>query len=169
MSTKKKMIIFLGILLIFIGTLIGYNISKPKEETAPPDEDPLYVIDFDNLENAKIEDGKKVNTSEEILTEHTVGYYTNDAGETFDAEIKFDNISLYADEYQSYFTVTVHNDNDFDIDYISINIAFLDNDGNYIYSSERNLTNLKANTSVEISIDDYFDYTNAKNIEISVA
>lgn len=173
---KKKVIIFIAIFVIFIGSLVGYNLTKSnKDKNITREEDidsfEVKVIDFDNLANAKVVDGKKVNTSEEVLEDHLVDYYTIDSqtGKQVKEKLLFSDVELYADEFKSYFSFKLTNDNDFDISYVSVHIAFLDDDGNYIYSSERNISNLKAHSSVDISIVDYEDYTNAATIEINAA
>lgn len=174
---KKSIIVLVIIFVIFIGALIGYNMSKSKDQLKPTTEiDPESVewqpdIDFSNTANVKIEEDKKINISEEVLKDHTVAYqnYEEIGKEDEKGTLKLTDVSLYADKYQSHFSFTLNNDNDFDISYVSINIAFVDDDGNYLYSSERNITNLKAHTKVELGIDDHIDYSNAANIEIIVS
>lgn len=173
---KKRVIIFIAIFVIFIGSLIGYNLTKSNKEKNNVEgnidnfED-VFAIDFDNLANVEIVDGKKVNTSKEVLKDHLVDYYVIDfqTGKQVKEQLNFSNVELYADEFQSYFSFKLTNDNDFDISYVSIHIAFLDDDGNYIYSNERNISDLKAHSSVDISIDDYQDYANAATLEINAA
>ena len=173
---KKKIIIaFILVLIIFIVSLIVYNHINSKnngnntvKDNIIEEIDDMTAIDFDDTTNAKIENGEKINISKEIIKEHVVTYVGQESntGKDIKIELLIDNVSLYADNNETYFNFKLTNNNDFDISYVSLNIAFLDNDGKYIYSNERNIHDLSAHKSIDLTIDDYQDYANAKTIEI---
>ena len=173
---KKKVIMFIIILTIFTASLIGYNLinnnknnNKQKNNVTEESED-MTIIDFNNTDNAKIEDEKKINTSQEIIKEHKVTYDSQEPerGKDVKTELLINNVSLYADTSETHFSFKLTNNNDFDISYASVNIAFLDSRGKYIYSFERNIHDLSAHNSIDLTVDDTIDYANAKTIEIIV-
>lgn len=96
----KTIIILLIVLIIIIGVVICKNKSKKanKQQEESIQQSQNGDIDMNNTENAKIENGIKQNTSENILKDREI------------EGIKITDIKLEAQEGLSHFTATVKND-----------------------------------------------------------
>lgn len=115
----KTIIILLIVLIIIIGVVICKNKSKKvnKQQEESIQQSQNGDIDMNNTENAKIENGIKQNTSENILKDREI------------EGIKITDIKLEAQEGLSHFTATVKNDTSKKFDGGVAKITFTNKDG----------------------------------------
>lgn len=121
MKKNKKMHLIIIIILI-IAIIIGIILFKNKPEEFNKTQENIKQsqngdIDMNNTENAKIEDGIKQNTSENVLKEREI------------EGIKITDIKLEAQEGLSHFTATVKNDTSKKFDGGVAKITFTNKDG----------------------------------------
>lgn len=121
MKKNKKMHLIIIIILI-IAIIIGIILFKNKPEEFNKTQENIKqsqngYIDMNNTENAKIEDGIKQNTSENVLKEREI------------EGIKITDIKLEAQEGLSHFTATVKNDTSKKFDGGVAKITFTNKDG----------------------------------------
>ncbi len=121
MKKNKKMYLIIIIILI-IAIIIGIILFKNKPEEFNKTQENIKQsqngdIDMNNTENAKIEDGIKQNTSENVLKEREI------------EGIKITDIKLEAQEGLSHFTATVKNDTSKKFDGGVAKITFTNKDG----------------------------------------
>lgn len=155
---KKKILIIISfcIILVLLITLFfakgKEKIDKNIEENVPSQIDLVKTIDMDNLENAEIEDNKKINTSSKIAEEKTYG------------NIIINNIKLYATSDLSYFVADVTSDKDQSGQVKTI--SFVDKDNNIISEIEVYIPDLKANVVNKINASTTKDIANAYDFVI---
>ena len=120
-KNKNKFIIVLLVMIsiIIIGGIIIYKNNKKTEQnqTKKQEQVNVEIIDMNNTENAKIEDGVKQNTSENILKDRNLN------------GILITKIQLNAQEGLSHFTAKVQNNTSQDFAGGVAKIIFTNQDG----------------------------------------
>lgn len=124
--------------------------STESGETEPAQ--PL--INMSNTENAKVEEGKKENTSDELLKEKTFGDYA----------VK--EIKLYAQNGATYFKATVTNNSKDKYDAKPIIITFLNKDGSEYATLNAYIGDMPAGGTANINASTTQDLANAYNFKI---
>ena len=165
----KLPIVFLIIVLIVIGIFVGKKfISNKGNETQNQTEkdnsslisgDEQYAGQFDanNMENAKIVEGSKVNTSSNLLKEREV------------SGLKLTDIDLKAQDGISNFTATVTNDKDTDFEGGVGTITFVDKNGSRIEELQVNIPRIKAGNKSNINTGTTSDITNSYDFKIDLS
>lgn len=165
----KIPIVFLIIVLIIIGIFVGKKLisNRGNETQNQTEKDNLSLIlgneqyagqfDANNMENAKIIEGSKVNTSSNLLKEREV------------SGLKLTDIELKAQDGISNFKATVINDKDTDFEGGVGTITFVDKDGNRIEELQVNIPKIKAGNKSNINTGTTSDITNAYDFKIDVS
>lgn len=112
------------------------------------------LIDMENTTNAKIEDGNKINTSEELH-----------ADKTFKG-MNIKDIKLQTEDYISNFTATVENNSGADYEGGTITIVFTNQDGSEYVRLNSLLPPIKNGETNEITASSTADIINAYNFSI---
>ena len=170
MKSKKKAIIIISIVAILIiiaiigiyvfeknkdkGNLSGENTDVALNEQKGTET--LKPVDMNNLENAKIEDKEKVNTSEEIMKEREVG------------NLKLTNIVLKTDDNTSLFTADVENTSEEDYAGGELRLRFQDNSGNNFAILEASVPPIKSKEKSQIAVKTTADIVYAKDFSVEV-
>lgn len=113
------------------------------------------LIDMENTENAKIEDGKKENTSETLLKEKTFSGY------------KVSEIKLYTQDGATYFKAMVKNETTNKYDAKPISVKFLTKDGGEYAILETYIGDMPAGGEAHINASTTQDLANAYDFTIS--
>ena len=164
MKSKKKAIIIISIvaILLIIAIIGGYVFEKNKgkgnlsSENEIKGTETLVPVDMNNLENAKIEDKEKVNTSEEIMKEREVG------------NLKLTNIVLKTDDNTSLFTADVENTSEEDYAGGELRLRFQDNSGNNFAILEASVPPIKSKGKSQIAVKTTADIVYAKDFSVEV-
>ena len=163
----KLPIVFLIIVLIIIGIFVGKKLisNRGNETQNQTEKDNLSLIlgneqyagqfDANNMENAKIIEGSKVNTSSNLLKEREV------------SGLKLTDIDLKAQDGISNFTATVINDKDFEGGVGTI--TFVDKNGSRIEELQVNIPRIKAGNKSNINTGTTSDITNAYDFKIDLS
>lgn len=168
-SLKNKKIVIISLLLIIILIIIGVvvikNINTTKKQNNENKElyneeesnTPVPAIDMNNTENAKIEDGVKQNTSENILKDRNLN------------GISITEIQLNAaQDGLSHFTATVQNNTSNDFSGGVAKITFTNQDGSLYAELEVYIPEMKAGTTNAIDAATTADIANAYDFSIEL-
>ena len=120
------------------------NVNEEQITTEEGGHEEYSLIDMNNTENAKIEDGRKENTSTELLTDKVFG------------GIKLSNIKLYSQNGMTFFRANAENIGDENFESKKVTLVFKDKDGNEIKKVNAYLGNIAKGESNTLS-----DVTNA--------
>ena len=169
-KNKRKVIIviILIIILMVLGTICVISIKKNDQENNTTEENNIdmsvnntniqegeILIDYDNLENAKLEDGIKINTSEKVHQQ-----------KTFEG-LRINQVLIDSEQNMTNFSINFENISDKTIGEKYLKITCLDKSGNqigelYAYVSETAPGEI-ANTKVTVPE----DYINMYDYQIS--
>ena len=116
MKNKKLVILLAIVLVIILGVAIYFAIPK-NNNNAQKDQKQYSQINLENTENAKVEDGKKINTSEKLLQNKTID------------GINIKDIKLVAENETTTLTATVENKSQKKINAGKITINFTNSNG----------------------------------------
>lgn len=158
-TKNKKYIIIIAIILIIstmfiINILNGKNNKKENEKNAE-NNITIGLINMSNLENAKINEKRKENISEEILKDREI-----------DTGITMTNIKIYAEDGISNFTADVINKTQNEIEEKIIKIKFLDSSGNLYTEMEVSVPPIKKSGQASINAKTTIDIVNAYNFKV---
>lgn len=128
--------------------------EKTTSENGETEQVAQPLIDMSNTENAKVEEGKKENTSDELLKEKTFGDYA----------VK--DIKLYAQNGATYFKATVTNNSKEKYDAKPILITFLNKDGSDNATLNAYIGDMPAGGTANINASTTQDLANAYNFKI---
>ena len=160
-SNSKGIILLIAIIIIAIivvGTIIYQNNKNTQQEQQQETEqDSLSLIDMNNTENAKIEEGVKENTSKKLLEDKKYKGMT----------IK--NIQLKAEGGISKLTATVQNETKEDYSGEKVNIIFINQDGSEYARLEAVLPAVDSQKQNEIDAGTTADIANAYDFKIESA
>ncbi|MBQ9313663.1 MAG: hypothetical protein IJ220_01480 [Clostridia bacterium] len=167
-KVEKKELILLVVIIIVV-TIVGavlYINSKKNSSNIREGEYTINhsstevmknqapLIDMNNTENVKIQNGEKVNSSE----------YLRKDKELFG--LKITNIRLYTKNGLSNFNATVENTTEEDFEGRIVNLIFKKNDGSILTNVEAVIPSIKAKGSTTINASTTEDITNALDVEI---
>ena len=173
-TKKKKLIPFIciTILLIIVVVIIVYLVVKNnksgKEDTSDENQQKTKpdtaieqlvlpeesLIDMNNTENAKIENGIKENTSSKLTEEKKF------------KELTLTNIKLSAEGGVTRLTATAKNNSSQDFQGQSITVVFLNKDGS-VYARVRGiLPTIKSKESNILNVSTKLDFVNAYDFKI---
>ena len=169
MKSKKKVnikriniiifIIVIIIALLIAGTII-YQKNKDKntnqEEQQETEQDNLSLIDMKNTENAKIENGVKENTSENIAKDRKLG------------NLSITDIKLVAQDGVTAFTATVKNNSTNDFEGGIVKIIFTNKDGSNYAELEASIPEIVAGGTNAINAGTTADIANAYDFTIEL-
>lgn len=168
MSKMWKNII-ISILAVTVVCLIIYFVipkeEKEKNVNNTVKEEPIIeegqvqysLINMENIENAKVENGKKINTSEKLLSE-----------KEFEG-MKIKDIKLIAENGTSSFTATVENNSGKKFDAKKITIVFKDKDGNEYAKLNTYLGDIAIGKNTSINASTTSDIVNAYDFIIEAS
>lgn len=157
----KLIIVIILIIAIIVGIIIFINKNKQQEQVNEQQEEMLEQeqigqIDMNNTENAKIEDGVKQNTSENILKDRDLN------------GIAITEIQLNAQEGLSHFTATVQNNTSKDFAGGVAKITFTNQDGSLYAELEVYIPEMKAGATNAIDAATTADIANAYDFSIEL-
>lgn len=155
------------VIAIFIIIILGVILYKNKNKTKTKQEqnenqqetteqERIGLIDMNNTENAKIENGIKQNTSENILKDRNLN------------GIEITEIQLNAQEGISHFTATVKNNTSKDFAGGVAKITFTNKDGNTYAELEVYIPEMKTEATNSIDASTTADIANAYNFSIEL-
>lgn len=162
-----RIIILIAVILIIV--LIGYMVNKNKgqegtsknnqQQTAEQGEQvsEVSLIDMNNTENAKVEEGIKENTSKKLLEEKEY------------KGLKIKNIELKAEGGISKLTATIENKSGEDYNGEKVNIVFENKDGTEYARLEAVIPAVDNKKTNEIDAGTTADIANAYNFKIEPA
>lgn len=159
---NKKIIIFLVIILIVILAIVGMVISKQNTDNKQPEQqqeteqDSLSLIDMKNTENAKIENGVKENTSENISKDRKL------------ENLSITDIKLVAQDGVTAFTATVKNDSEKVFAGGIVKITFTNKDGSKYAELEASIPEIVAGGTNAINAGTTADIANAYDFTIEL-
>lgn len=168
MKNKKVNFKIIAIVIaIFIIIILGVILYKNKNKTKTKQEqnenqqetteqERIGLIDMNNTENAKIENGIKQNTSENILKDRNLN------------GIEITEIQLNAQEGISHFTATVKNNTSKDFAGGVAKITFTNKDGNTYAELEVYIPEMKTEATNSIDASTTADIANAYNFSIEL-
>ena len=152
-SNSKGIILLIAIIIIAIivvGTIIYQNNKNTQQEQQQETEqDSLSLIDMNNTENAKIENGVKENTSENISKDRKLG------------NLSITDIKLSAQDGVTSFTATVKNDSNRDFAGGIVKISFTNKDGSNYAELEAYIPEIVAGGTNAINAGTTADIANA--------
>ena len=162
---KKKSLVLL-IIIIVIATIVGFIIYKiAKRNNSKNIIEGTYIsteqmkekaplIDMNNLENAEIQNGEKINSSKKLEESKEI------------SGIIITNIKLYTESGISNFYAIAKNNTGEDFKGGIVNLKFKNNDGSILASVEAILPPIKAKNSATINTSTAQDIVNASDVEI---
>ena len=162
-----RIIILIAVILIIV--LIGYMVNKNKsqegtiknnqQQTSEQGEQvsEVSLIDMNNTENAKVEEGIKENTSKKLLEEKEY------------KGLKIKNIELKAEGGISKLTATIENKSGEDYNGEKVNIVFENKDGTEYARLEAVIPAVDNQKTNEIDAGTTADIANAYNFKIETA
>lgn len=142
-------LIILLIVIMVVGIMIYKNKNKKQEQQQETEQDRLSLIDMNNTENAKVENGVKENTSENISKDRKIG------------NLSVTNIRLVAQDGVTAFTATVKNDSNQDFAGGIIKILFTNKDGSNYAELEAYIPEIIAGGTNSINAGTTADIANA--------
>lgn len=155
-SLNKKGIIILIVAIIIIATIVvttiyqnNKNKNTQQEQQQETEQDNSGLIDMKNTENAKIENGVKENTSENIAKDRKL------------ENLSITNIKLIAKGGVTAFTATVKNDSTKDFAGGIVKITFTDKDGSNYAELEASIPEIVAGGTNAINAGTTADIANA--------
>lgn len=148
-------------IIIILGVILYKNKTKTKQEQnenqqETTEQERIGLIDMNNTENAKIENGIKQNTSENILKDRNLN------------GIEITEIQLNAQEGISHFTATVKNKTSKDFAGGVAKITFTNKDGNTYAELEVYIPEMKTEATNSIDASTTADIANAYNFSIEL-
>lgn len=148
-------------IIIILGVILYKNKTKTKQEQnenqqETTEQERIGLIDMNNTENAKIENGKKQNTSENILKDRNLN------------GIEITEIQLNAQEGISHFTATVKNNTSKDFAGGVAKITFTNKDGSTYAELEVYIPEMKTEATNSIDASTTADIANAYNFSIEL-
>lgn len=148
-------------IIIILGVILYKNKTKTKQEQnenqqETTEQERIGLIDMNNTENAKIENGIKQNTSENILKDRNLN------------GIEITEIQLNAQEGISHFTATVKNNTSKDFAGGVAKITFTNKDGNTYAELEVYIPEMKTEATNSIDASTTADIANAYNFSIEL-
>lgn len=148
-------------IIIILGAILYKNKTKTKQEQnenqqETTEQERIGLIDMNNTENAKIENGIKQNTSENILKDRNLN------------GIEITEIQLNAQEGISHFTATVKNNTSKDFAGGVAKITFTNKDGNTYAELEVYIPEMKTEATNSIDASTTADIANAYNFSIEL-
>lgn len=152
---KKGIILLIAIIIIVaivVGTIIyqnNKNKNTQQEQQQETEQDSLSLIDMKNTENAKIENGVKENTSENIAKDRKLG------------NLSITDIKLVAQDGVTAFTATVKNDSTKDFAGGIVKITFTNKDGSNYAELEAAIPEIVAGGTNAINAGTTADIANA--------
>lgn len=155
-SLNKKGIIILIVAIIIIATIVvttiyqnNKNKNTQQEQQQETEQDNSGLIDMKNTENAKVENGVKENTSENIAKDRKL------------ENLSITNIKLIAQGGVTAFTATVKNDSTKDFAGGIVKITFTDKDGSNYAELEASIPEIVAGGTNAINAGTTADIANA--------
>ena len=155
-SLNKKGIIILIVAIIIIATIVvttiyqnNKNKNTQQEQQQETEQDNSGLIDMKNTENAKIENGVKENTSENIAKDRKL------------ENLSITNIKLIAKGGVTAFTATVKNDSTKDFAGGIVKITFTNKDGSNYAELEASIPEIVAGGTNAINAGTTADIANA--------
>ena len=156
-SLNKKGIIILIVAIIIIATIVvgtiiyqnNKNKNTQQEQQQETERDNSGLIDMKNTENAKVENGVKENTSENIAKDRKL------------ENLSITNIKLIAQGGVTAFTATVKNDSAKDFAGGIVKITFTDKDGSNYAELEASIPEIVAGGTNAINAGTTADIANA--------
>ena len=127
----------------------SYNNTEEMKEKAP-------LIDMKNTDNAKIENGEKVNVSDNLKKDKELN------------GLKITNITLKTESGISKFTATVENTLEEDFTKKIVNLKFKKSDGSDLANVETIIPTIKAKQTGKISASTTADIANADDVGLSI-
>lgn len=148
-------------IIIILGVILYKNKTKTKQEQnenqqETTEQERIGLIDMNNTENAKIENGIKQNTSENILKDRNLN------------GIEITEIQLNAQEGISHFTATVKNNTSKDFAGGVAKITFTNKDGSTYAELEVYIPEMKTEATNSIDASTTADIANAYNFSIEL-
>ena len=157
---KNIIILVIIIAIIISGIIIYRNNQKTEEQTEKQEEttqqEQIGLIDMNNTENAKIENGIKQNISKNIAKDRELN------------GISMTEIKLNAQEGISHFTATVKNNSETDFAGGVAKIAFTNKDGSIYAELEVYIPEIKAGVTNAIDASTTADIANAYDFSIEL-
>ena len=156
-SLNKKGIIILIVAIIIIATIVvgtiiyqnNKNKNTQQEQQQQTEQNKSGLIDMKNTENAKVENGVKENTSENIAKDRKL------------ENLSITNIKLIAKGGVTAFTATVKNDSTKDIAGGIVKITFTNKDGSNYAELEASIPEIVAGGTNAINAGTTADTANA--------
>ena len=148
-------------IIIILGVILYKNKTKTKQEQnenqqETTEQERIGLIDMNNTENAKIENGIKQNTSQNILKDRNLN------------GIEITEIQLNAQEGISHFTATVKNNTSKDFAGGVAKITFTNKDGSTYAELEVYIPEMKTEATNSIDASTTADIANAYNFSIEL-
>ena len=158
---NKKDIILLIVAIIIITTIVvsiiyQNNKNKKQEEQQEIEQDSLSLIDMKNTENAKIKNGVKENTSENVAKDRKV------------ENLLITDIKLVAQDGVTSFTATVKNNSTKDFAGGIVKITFTNKDGSNYAELEASIPQITAGGINAINAGTTADIANAYDFTIEL-
>lgn len=150
MLKNKKIVIAIALFIIIICIFIVLNKNKTLTTEQMGRKAPL--IDMNNMSNAKLINGEKVNTSRELTKDKEID------------KLIFTNIKLQTEKGISIFTATVENTSNEDFAGGKITLRFVDNEDGDIAKVEAVLPPTQAGKQSKLNASTMQDVVNAGNV-----
>lgn len=165
MKKRLEVIVAIVVVVVLLGIgiylLVGNKSTKSNEgtenilqEQKGENQEGYSLIDMNNTENVKIENGVKENTSSTLLTEKTL------------LGLKVSNIRLVAENGMTNFTADVKNTSSTDFLEREITIVFKRKDGSELARLRGQLPDIKTGETNRIDASTTADMTNAYDFVI---
>ena len=161
LNIKKVIILVIILIAIILGIVIcikvfrkGTRSSTPNYASTEDMKEHAPLINMNNTENAKIEKGEKINSSQNMQQEKEV------------SGLKITGITLHTEKGISYFNATVQNTTQENIERKVIKLKFKRGDESIFKIVEAILPEIKAGGTAQINASTTADIVNAYDVEI---
>ena len=161
MRNKKNIVIMAisAVILISIIIIIGISTRSIKEKIPSENSNKdniLKPVDMNNLENAKVENGEKINISESIVSDKEIN------------GLKITNTVLKTEQETSLFTADIVNKSGKDFSGGMLVLEFTDNNGRIFATLNASIDPIKASETGKISAKTTADIIYSKDYSIEL-
>ena len=154
---EKRIIVILLIILIIAIAVFVINNNKNKENKNNAENENIVYEDENTEEFVQaLEDGTKINTSEQLNKTKQIGTY------------KFENIQLAEQNNQTVLLADVTNTGSNKTDIQLVDVTLLDKDGNEIITVGGIISQLEAGEKTQFNTSMTLDYANTYDFKITL-
>ena len=174
----RKYILIGVISLVVIVFIIVFITTKPNKNQKPKNEEPqgttlkipqepiIKNVDYDNMDNAKIDGkGNKVCTSKDLTKKHSImDVMTNEK-----SDLTVNNVKIYSDKKKDiiYAELPITNEGETTLKSFTLDIMFYDNNNMELHRNNYYIEEIKPKETYVIKIDHpIYDITNTNSYKV---